>query len=271
MHPDKAPGPDGFNPAFFQHFWEVCGEDLWRAASIWLERGYFPTSLNETNICLIPKCENPTSMKDMRPISLCNVLYKVVSKLLANRLKTCLDKSVSPEQLAFVEGRSILDNALVAIEVIHAMKRKTRGSKGDLALKIDISKAYDRVDWGFLRGMLERLGFGEKWVRWMMMCVSSVNYSVLMNYDKAGPIYPGRGLRQGDPLSPYLFIIVAEGLTTLINQAIGRGDMHGVKICRGAPMVSHLLFANDCFLFCRASISEATQLLSILRIYEEAS
>ncbi|MCH91536.1 RNA-directed DNA polymerase (Reverse transcriptase), partial [Trifolium medium] len=213
MHPDKAPGPDGFNPAFFQHFWEVCGEDLWRAASIWLERGYFPTSLNETNICLIPKCENPTSMKDMRPISLCNVLYKVVSKLLANRLKTCLDKSVSPEQLAFVEGRSILDNALVAIEVIHAMKRKTRGSKGDLALKIDISKAYDRVDWGFLRGMLERLGFGEKWVRWMMMCVSSVNYSVLMNYDKAGPIYPGRGLRQGDPLSPYLFIIVAEGLT----------------------------------------------------------
>ncbi|MCH97677.1 CNGC5-like protein [Trifolium medium] len=125
MHPDKAPGPDGFNPAFYQHFWELCGNDIFEAAQEWLERGYFPSSLNETNICLIPKCENPTSMKDLRPISLCNVLYKMISKLLANRLKGCLNKCVSEEQSAFVEGRSILDNALIAIEVIHALKRRT--------------------------------------------------------------------------------------------------------------------------------------------------
>ncbi|MCI23418.1 RNA-directed DNA polymerase (Reverse transcriptase), partial [Trifolium medium] len=151
------------------------------------------------------------------------------------------------------------------------MKRKTRGRKGDLALKIDISKAYDRVSWGFLKGMLERMGFGEKWIQWMMMCISSVNYHVLMNFDRVGPIFPGRGLRQGDPLSPYLFILMAEGLTSLIHQAIGRGDIHGVKICRGAPMVSHLLFADDCFLFCRASIDEANHLLKILKTYEDAS
>jgi hypothetical protein len=96
-------------------------------------------------------------MKDLRPISLCNVLYKMVSKLLANRLKGCLEKCVSEEQSTFIEGRSILDNALSAIEVIHALKRKTRGRKGELTLKIDISKAYDKVDWGFIRGMLERL------------------------------------------------------------------------------------------------------------------
>jgi hypothetical protein len=96
-------------------------------------------------------------MKDLRLISLCNVLYKMVSKLLANRLKGCLEKCVSEEQSAFIEGRSILDNALSAIEVIHALKRKTRGRKGELTLKIDISKAYDKVDWGFIRGMLERL------------------------------------------------------------------------------------------------------------------
>jgi hypothetical protein len=105
MHPDKAPGPDGFNPAFYQHFWELCGNDVFEATKEWLERGYFPSSLNETNICLIPKCDNPTSMKDLRPISLCNVLYKMVSKLLANRLKNCLDKCVSEEQSAFIEGR----------------------------------------------------------------------------------------------------------------------------------------------------------------------
>ncbi|MCH97455.1 CNGC5-like protein [Trifolium medium] len=160
MHPDKAPGPDGFNPAFYQHFWNLCGNDIFEAVKEWLERGYFPSSLNETNICLIPKCENPISMKDMRPISLCNVLYKMVSKLLANRLKDCLGKCVSEEQSAFVEGRSILDNALIAIEIIHALKRKTRGVAGEIVLKIDISKAYDKVDWGFLRGMLERLGEG---------------------------------------------------------------------------------------------------------------
>jgi hypothetical protein len=147
MHPDKAPGPDGFNSAFYQHLWDLCGNDIFIVVTEWLEREYFPSSLNVTNICLIPKCENPISMKDLRPIALCNVLYKMVSKLLANRLKECLEKCVSKEQSAFVEGRSILDNALIAIEVIHALKRKTRGVKGDLALKIDISKAYDKVDW----------------------------------------------------------------------------------------------------------------------------
>jgi hypothetical protein len=271
MHPDKAPGPDGFNPAFYQHFWDLCGNDIYEATNEWLERGYFPNSLNETNIFLIPKCENPVSMKDMRPISLCNVLYKMVSKLLANRLKGCLEKCVSEEQSAFIEGRSILDNALIAIEVIHALKRKPRGVNGELALKIDISKAYDKVDWGFLRGMLERLGFANKWIHWMMLCVSSVNYSVLVNFDKVGPIYPGRGLRQGDPLSPYLFILVTEGLTTLIKNVVARGDLHRVKICRGAPMVSHLLFADDCFLFCRSNLSEIRKLMEILKTYEDAS
>ncbi|GAU23341.1 hypothetical protein TSUD_237950 [Trifolium subterraneum] len=236
MHPDKSPGPDGFNPAFYQRFWEHCSDDIFSAASTWLERGYFPTSLNETNICLIPKCDNPTSMKDLRPISLCNVLYKMISKVLANRLKCCLDKCVSQEQSTFVEGRSILDNALIATEVIHALKRKTQGRRGELALKIDISKTYDKVDWGFLRGVMTKMGFTD-----------------------------------GDPLSPYLFILVTECLTALIHQSVGRGDIHGVRICRGAPEVSHLLFADDCFLFCRANVVEVNELMRILHTYEQAS
>ncbi|GAU38028.1 hypothetical protein TSUD_395880 [Trifolium subterraneum] len=271
MHPDKSPGPDGFNPAFYQRFWEHCSDDIFSAASTWLERGYFPISLNETNICLIPKCDNPTSMKDLRPISLCNVLYKMISKVLANRLKCCLDKCVSQEQSAFVEGRSILDNALIATEVIHALKRKTQGRRGELALKIDISKAYDKVNWGFLRGVITKMGFTDVWIQWVMMCVSSVNYSVLMNYDRVGPISPGRGLRQGDPLSPYLFILVTECLTALIHQSVGRGDIHGVRICCGAPEVSHLLFADDCFLFCRANVVEVNELMRILHTYAQAS
>jgi hypothetical protein len=143
--------------------------------------------------------------------------------------------------------------------------------KGELALKIDINKAYDKVDWGFLCGMLERLGFSNKWIHWMMLCVSSVNYSALVNFEKVGPIIPGRGLRQGDPLSPYLFILITEGLTSLLKKSVACGDLHGVQICRGAPVVSHLLFADDCFLFCRATIGEANLLMKILKTYEEAS
>ncbi|XP_058749172.1 uncharacterized protein LOC131622119 [Vicia villosa] len=210
-------------------------------------------------------------MKDLRPISLCNVVYKVVSKLLANRLKKCLSKCIGEEQSAFVEGRSILDNAMIAFEVVHALKHRTTGNNAQLALKIDISKAYDCVDWGFLRGMLYRLGFAENWVRWMMMCVTSVNYSVLVNADNVGPIQPGRGLRQGDPLSPYLFILITEGLSALIRGVVARGDIHGVQICRGAPSVSHLLFTDDCFLFCRANITEVHNIMEILNLYVAAS
>ncbi|KAK2450768.1 hypothetical protein QL285_009870 [Trifolium repens] len=195
----------------------------------------------------------------------------MVSKLLANRLKGCLEKCVSEEQSAFVEGRSINYNAFIAVEFLHALKRKTRGMNGELALKIDISKAYDRVDWGFMCGILERFRFDSKWIHWMMLCVSSVNYSVLVNYEKVGPIHPGRGLRQGDPLSPYLFILVTEGLSSLIKHSVENGDLHGVKICRGAPLVSHLLFVDDCFLFCRANLDETNHLMQILKMYEQAS
>ncbi|XP_058758128.1 uncharacterized protein LOC131631355 [Vicia villosa] len=271
MHPDKSPGPDGLNPTFYQNFWHVCGEDIFAAVRVWFERGSLPATNNDTNICLIPKCSNPSSMKDLRPIALCNVIYKIISKLLANRMKKCLAKTVSEEQSAFVEGRSILDNAMIAIEIIHSLKRKTKGNKAHLALKIDMSNAYDRVDWGFLRCMLSRMGFADKWIQWVMMCVTTVNYSILVNTEIVGPIQPGRGLRQGDPLSPYLFILISEGLSALIKGAVAKGDIHGVQICRGAPSVSHLLFADDCFLFCRASISEVTNIMEILKTYEAAS
>ncbi|GAU39610.1 hypothetical protein TSUD_276500 [Trifolium subterraneum] len=123
-------------------------------------------------------------MKDLRPISLCNVLYKMISKVLANRLKRCLDKCVSQEQSAFVEGRSILDNALIATEVIHALKRKTQGRRGELALKIDISKAYDKVDWGFLRGVMTKMGFTGVWIRANVAEVNEL-MRILHTYEQA--------------------------------------------------------------------------------------
>ncbi|KAK2454351.1 hypothetical protein QL285_001920 [Trifolium repens] len=118
---------------------------------------------------------------------------------------------------------------------------------------------------------MSKMGFSQQWIGWIMLCVETVDYSVILNGNPVGPIIPGRGLRQGDPLSPYLFIICAEGLSSLINQAENRGDIYGVKICRNAPIISHLLFADDCFLFFRATENEAMIMKNILATYEAAS
>ncbi|GAU47653.1 hypothetical protein TSUD_27780 [Trifolium subterraneum] len=166
------------------------------------------------------------SMRDWRLIALCNVIYKLLAKVLANRLKGVLDKCISINQYAFVPGRFILDNAMAAIEIVHFMKTKTQ---------------------------------------------ESADYSVIVNGSRVGPIVPGRGLRQGDPMSPYLFIICAKGLSALIRQAEARGDIQGAKICINAPIISHLLFADDCFLLFRANNIEAFAMKNILSTYEAAS
>ena len=160
---------------------------------------------------------------------------------------------------------------MVAIEVLHFMNAKTRGEDRYVSLKLDISKAYDHMDWNYLMVVLNKMGFHHRWIHWMRMCVESVDYSVLVNGEQVGPIIPGRGLQQGDPLSPYLFIICAEGLSSHIRDAEIRGVLMGTKVCRQAPSVSHLLFADDCFLFFKANEEHAHVMKNILSTYELAS
>ena len=212
MHPDKSSGPDGLNPAFFQQFWPVLGKEVFMGCRDWLRNSSFPANLNDTNVVLIPKKNNACRMRDLRPIALCNVLYKILSKVLANRLKRILPHIITENQAAFVPGRSINDNVMIAFEIIHHMKKSVRGSDGDVALKLDISKAYDRVNWLYLKRRMQAMGFCAQWVNWMMLCIQTVSYEFCFNGVKVGPIVPTRGIRQGDPLSPYLFLFCVEGL-----------------------------------------------------------
>lgn len=148
----------------------------------------------------IPKVKDPSRIKDLRPISLCNVLYKLVSKVLANRLKVVLPDIISENQSAFIPRRLITDNVLIAYEVTHYLRNKRGGLDGIAAIKADMSKAYDCVEWSFLEAMLTKLGFRRRWVNLIMKCVTTVRYQIKVNGVLTEQFVPTQGLRQGDPL-----------------------------------------------------------------------
>lgn len=268
MYPTKAPGPDGMPPLFYQKYWHIVGPDVSGAVIDFLSTGHLLRKVNFTQVVLIPKVPNPKDMTQLRPISLCNVLFKIVSKVLANRLKVLLPSIISPSQSAFISGRLISDNSLLATEILHCLRSRRRGPKGFLALKLDMSKAYDRIEWTFLEQIMLKLGFTAPWVRLVLECVTTVSYSFLVNGSGCGYLSPSRGLRQGDPLSPYLFLLCAQGFSSYLEHAERSGALQGVSICRGAPPVSHLFFADDCFLFARATLDNCRTISEALAWYE---
>lgn len=187
--------------------------------------------------------------------------------MLANRLKPLLTEIIAPEQSAFVGGRQIQDNIFIVQEVLHQLRTRTRKKMFQAVLKLDMKKAYDRVEWDFLEACLLRIGFDEKWVRWVMQCVTTVTFSVKFNGEPLHYFRPSRGLRQGDPLSPYLFIIVANVLSSLMKQAVENGSIKGIRLNRRCPTLSHLLFADDSIFFMKGTILECQNLAMILNQY----
>jgi hypothetical protein len=165
-----------------------------------------PKSFSSYFVVLIPKVNSPLALNDFRPISLLGCLYKLVAKVLANRLAKVMDGLVNPSQSAFLKGRLLVDGVMVINEIVD-LARKI--GKSCLIFKVDFEKAYDSVEWSFLDYMLRRFGFGEKWRRWIRACVFCGNMSVLVNGSPTEEINIQRGLKQGDPLAPFLFLLVA--------------------------------------------------------------
>ena len=175
MHPENAPGPDEMTALFFQHCWHIIKKDLVEMVNNFLVSGVMDPRLNITNICMIPKTERPTRMRELRPISLCNVGYKIISKVLCQRLKTCLPSLISETQTAFLAGRLISDNILIAHEMFHGLRTNKACQGKYMTIKTDMSKAYDRVEWAFIQALLRKLGFDPHWIKLMMECISSAN------------------------------------------------------------------------------------------------
>jgi len=182
-----------------------------------------------------------------------------------------LQDIISENQSAFVPKRAINDNVLITHEVLHYLKVSNAKQRCSMAVKTDMSKAYDRLEWDFIQLVLQAMGFHPKWINWIMQCITTVSYSFLLNGAAQGSVTPQRGIRQGDPLSPYLFIICSEVLSGLCLKAQQDGSLPGIRVSKGSPMINYLLFADDTMFFCRSDAKSCKALMTILQKYEAAS
>ncbi|KAK9997343.1 hypothetical protein SO802_022029 [Lithocarpus litseifolius] len=190
MHPSKALGPDGMSPFFFQKYWHIVGPDVTLAVLSVLHSGRPLKKMNFTHIVLIPKKNDPQSITEFRPISLSNVVSRIISKVLANWIKSILPNVNFDAQSAFIPDRLITNNTTMAFEMLHRMRNTRKGRTGHMAVKLDISKAYDRMEWEFLQQIMMKTGLPEKWINLVMEMVQTTSYSILINGEPKGFITP---------------------------------------------------------------------------------
>ncbi|KAL0322018.1 UNVERIFIED_CONTAM: Retrovirus-related Pol polyprotein from type-2 retrotransposable element R2DM [Sesamum calycinum] len=219
-----------------------------RAVMDFFRSGRMLRQLNHTIIALVPKSEHSLSVADYRPISCCNVIYKVIIKIIADRLSPALEQLIDSSQAAFVGGRNITDNIFLAQEMVRQYSRKRISPR--CTINVDLRKAFDSVSWTFLSRVLHGYGFPPLFISWIMECVSTTSFSVALNGSLHG-LFPGKkGLRQGDPMSPALFLLCMEYFSRLIKRNTTNSDFNFHPKCEKLK-ITHLLFVDDLMLFSR--------------------
>ncbi|KAJ0616096.1 putative RNA-directed DNA polymerase [Helianthus annuus] len=260
----KAPGPDGLTAKFLKQFWLKLKPFIIKMMADFFDRGELDVGCNPSFIALLPKVEDPTVLGEFRIISLIGLLYKIIAKVLANRLKPILGSLISTSQSAFVGKRNILDGPLVVSEVVSwAKKSRTKV----MLFKVDFAKAYDTLNWQFLLRVLKEMRFPDKWVSWISSCLKSGKGSVIVNGSPTEEFVFKRGLRQGDPLSPSLFILALEVLEMLIKRAQQLGLISGLKMPNDGPILTHLSYADDVMFLCEWSEQNAINIKRFLRCF----
>ncbi|XP_027156573.1 uncharacterized protein LOC113757588 [Coffea eugenioides] len=259
---ESTAGPDGFTGKFFTFAWEVVAMDVYQAVVSFFCGAEIPRNFMATSIVLLPKVEHPQDFTQFRPISLCNFANKIISKLLSERLAKILPRLISPQQSGFVKGRQIADNFLLAQELVSDITRSNRG--GNVVIKLDMMKAYDRVSWPFLLQVLRRFGFSETWIDMIWRLVSNVWFSVLVNGAPQGFFKSSRGLRQGDPISPALFVLGAEVLSRTLNTVASQRQFVPFKVPPRCPVITHLAYADDVIIFSSGARSSLNLIKRVL-------
>ena len=217
MKPYKAPCLDGLQASFFQKFLLIVGESVREEIEKVFIKRKVPEYLNKTHIVLIPKIQDPETIGNYRPISLYNSVYKIITKITVARIRPHFDTLVSPYQTDFTPGRRGVDNVIIVQELIHTIGR-AKGKKGFMSIKIDLEKAYDKIEWSFIKEMLINFNFPNNLIDLIMSCVTLVSTSLLFSGGCLESFKPSKGIRQGDPLSPYPFILCMEFLGYLIEK-----------------------------------------------------
>lgn len=257
MAADKSPGPDGYTSEFFKASWDITGRYFVVAVQAFFDTGFLPKGINSTILALIPKKNDAVFMKDYRLISCCNVVYKVISKLLANRMKGLLPLFISLNQSAFVKDRLLMENVLLASELVKNYHNDSVTER--CAMKIDVSKAFDSVQWSFMLTVMAALNFLVKFIIWIKKCIELASFSVKINGELADYFNSKRGLHQSCALSPYLFIVCMQVLSKLLDKAAIEKKIRYHPYCKDLSL-THICFANDVLVF-----SDGRRLL--LRVY----
>ncbi|PKU79785.1 Putative ribonuclease H protein [Dendrobium catenatum] len=262
---NTAPRPNGFTYAFYRKSWHIIGLQVFNAVGNFFSTGSLPRGVKATAIALIPKCSHASNLSDFRPISLCNVLYKIVAKVIANRLKVTLQHIIHESQSGFIANRCSTDNIILAAELLRDFKGKNKM----FCAKLDIKKAFDSISREFIIARLLQKGFPQLFVNWIKGCISDVHFSICLNGSLEGFFKSSSGLRQGCPLSPLLFCIAMDGLSNILTDPAYPHNFKGIY-CKDF-YINHLMYADDLLMMGESSRENANMLKTCLKHFATIS